>query len=46
LGGKDYVDLDDGGRPAIERTGAVDTSRMGIGGGSYGGYMTNWAIGW
>ena len=29
----------------IERTGAVDTARMGIGGGSYGGFMTNWAIG-
>ena len=23
----------------------MDTSRLGIGGGSYGGYMTNWAIG-
>jgi Prolyl oligopeptidase family/Inner membrane component of T3SS, cytoplasmic domain len=23
----------------------VDTNRLGIGGGSYGGYMTNWAIG-
>src|SRR5487761_1669743 len=29
----------------FERSGAVDTSRMGIGGGSYGGYITNWAIG-
>src|SRR3979409_361144 len=29
----------------IERTGYIDTNRMGIGGGSYGGYMTNWAIG-
>src|SRR3982074_958474 len=29
----------------IERTGYVDTNRMGIGGGSYGGYMTNWGIG-
>src|SRR5258706_8976746 len=30
---------------AIETTGSVDVSRMGIGGGSYGGYMTNWVIG-
>ena len=44
-GGKDYVDLMTALDQLIERTGAVDTSRMGIGGGSYGGYMTNWAIG-
>src|SRR4029077_19304104 len=29
----------------IQRTGFIDTARMGIGGGSYGGYMTNWTIG-
>ncbi|HXI96153.1 MAG TPA: prolyl oligopeptidase family serine peptidase, partial [Candidatus Acidoferrum sp.] len=44
-GGKDYVDLMSALDQVIERTGYVDTSRMGIGGGSYGGYMTNWAIG-
>ena len=44
-GGKDYVDLMSAVDQLVERTGAVDTSRMGIGGGSYGGYMTNWAIG-
>ena len=44
-GGKDYVDLMTALDQVIERTGAVDTSRMGIGGGSYGGFMTNWAIG-
>ena len=44
-GGKDYVDLMTAVDQMIERSGAVDTSRMGIGGGSYGGYMTNWAIG-
>jgi len=44
-GGKDYVDLMTAVDQLIERSGAVDTSRMGIGGGSYGGYMTNWAIG-
>jgi dipeptidyl aminopeptidase/acylaminoacyl peptidase len=44
-GGKDYVDLMSALDQVIERTGYVDTSRMGIGGGSYGGYMTNWVIG-
>ena len=44
-GGKDYVDLMSALDQIIERTGYVDTARMGIGGGSYGGYMTNWAIG-
>ncbi|MEA2628647.1 MAG: hypothetical protein QOJ10_1107 [Chloroflexota bacterium] len=44
-GGKDYLDLMASVDQAVERTGAVDTARMGIGGGSYGGYMTNWVIG-
>jgi dipeptidyl aminopeptidase/acylaminoacyl peptidase len=44
-GGKDYIDLMSAVDQLVERTGAVDTSRMGIAGGSYGGYMTNWVIG-
>ena len=44
-GGRDYLDLMSALDQAIERTGTVDVSRMGIGGGSYGGYMTNWIIG-
>ena len=44
-GGKDYLDLMSAVDQIIERTGYVDTNRMGIGGGSYGGYMTNWVIG-
>jgi dipeptidyl aminopeptidase/acylaminoacyl peptidase len=44
-GGKDYADLMSALDQVIERTGYVDTNRMGIGGGSYGGYMTNWVIG-
>jgi hypothetical protein len=44
-GGADYVDLMSSLDQLIERTGNVDASRMGIGGGSYGGYMTNWIIG-
>src|SRR5439155_1438508 len=44
-GGLDYVDLMTSLDQLIERTGCIDTKRLGIGGGSYGGYMTNWAIG-
>ncbi|HEV2029199.1 MAG TPA: prolyl oligopeptidase family serine peptidase [Candidatus Dormibacteraeota bacterium] len=44
-GGKDYADLMSALDQTIARTGYVDTNRLGIGGGSYGGYMTNWAIG-
>jgi dipeptidyl aminopeptidase/acylaminoacyl peptidase len=44
-GGKDFIDLMAVLDQTIEQLGAVDTSRLGIGGGSYGGYMTNWAIG-
>ena len=44
-GGKDYLDLMTALDQLIQRTGFIDTARMGIGGGSYGGYMTNWVIG-
>jgi len=44
-GGKDYLDLMTALDQLIERTGFVDTGRMGIGGGSYGGFMTNWVVG-
>ncbi|HEV2475402.1 MAG TPA: prolyl oligopeptidase family serine peptidase, partial [Candidatus Dormibacteraeota bacterium] len=43
--GKDYVDLMSSLDQLIERTGYLDTDRLGVGGGSYGGYMTNWIIG-
>ena len=43
--GKDYADIISSLDQMIEQTGYVDTSRMGVGGGSYGGYMTNWIIG-
>jgi dipeptidyl aminopeptidase/acylaminoacyl peptidase len=44
-GGKDYLDLMTSLDQLIERTGYVDTDRLGVGGGSYGGFMTNWIIG-
>src|SRR6266700_3494011 len=37
-GGKDYLDLMSALDQAIDRTGSVDVGRMGVGGGSYGGY--------
>lgn len=43
--GKDYVDLMSSLDQLIERTGYIDTNRLGVGGGSYGGYMTNWIVG-
>src|SRR5690606_14628889 len=33
-----------GGVPFLESLGFVDPDRIGITGGSYGGYVTNWAI--
>jgi len=44
-GGRDYQDLMAALDQAIERTGLVDERRLGVAGGSYGGFMTNWAIG-
>ncbi len=42
-GDKPYVDLMAATDAAIA-TGKIDASRMGVMGGSYGGYMTNWVI--
>src|SRR5437879_12123566 len=43
--GKDYLDLMASLDQIIERAGYIDANRLGVGGGSYGGYMTNWSIG-
>ena len=43
-GGKDFADIMAGVDAAVAR-GWIDPERLGIAGGSYGGYMTNWAIG-
>ena len=44
-GGRDYEDLMTSLDQFRERTGFVDESRMGVAGGSYGGFMTNWVVG-
>jgi dipeptidyl aminopeptidase/acylaminoacyl peptidase len=43
-GGKDYEDIMAGLDAALAK-GGIDSERLGIAGGSYGGFMTNWAVG-
>ena len=43
-GGKDYEDILAGLDFALAHD-AIDSSRLGVAGGSYGGYMTNWIVG-
>ncbi len=44
-GGKDYQDIMLGLDIAIARFPFLDADRLGVAGGSYGGFMTNWVIG-
>jgi len=44
-GGKDYQDLMDGLDHATALHPWIDPDRLGVAGGSYGGFMTNWIIG-
>ena len=44
-GGNDYIDIMSGVKAAIAANPWVDTTRLGVTGGSYGGYMTNWIVG-
>jgi dipeptidyl aminopeptidase/acylaminoacyl peptidase len=44
-GGKDYVDVMAGVDEALKRYPWIDADRMGVTGGSYGGFMTNWIVG-
>ncbi|MDB4895560.1 MAG: family peptidase, partial [Firmicutes bacterium] len=43
-GNRDFQDVMNAIDAAVKR-GGIDTSRLGIAGGSYGGFMVNWAIG-
>jgi len=45
LGGRDYNDIMDFTDAVIAAYPDLDSERLGVGGGSYGGYMTNWIIG-
>lgn len=44
-GGKDYADIMEGLDAALARFPFLDPDRLGVQGGSYGGFMTNWIIG-
>src|SRR5438874_13714 len=44
-GGKDFVDIMNGVDVALKKYPWIDQDRMGVTGGSYGGYMTNWIVG-
>ncbi|HEX8144520.1 MAG TPA: S9 family peptidase [Pyrinomonadaceae bacterium] len=44
-GGKDYVDIMNGVEAALQKYPWIDRERLGVTGGSYGGYMTNWIVG-
>ena len=44
-GGKDYQDIMNGLDAALRKYSWIDAERLGVTGGSYGGYMTNWILG-
>lgn len=44
-GGKDYLDLMSGVDYALANFDFIDETRLGVTGGSYGGFMTNWIVG-
>ncbi len=44
-GGKDYLDIMNGLDAALKKYSWIDQERMGVTGGSYGGFMTNWIVG-
>ena len=44
-GKMDYVDVMTGLDEAIKRNSWIDASKLGVTGGSYGGFMTNWIVG-
>ncbi|MBO1001333.1 S9 family peptidase [Pseudogracilibacillus auburnensis] len=44
-GGKDYLDVMNAVDYALENFPFIDEERLGVTGGSYGGFMTNWIVG-
>jgi dipeptidyl aminopeptidase/acylaminoacyl peptidase len=43
-GGKDYIDVMNGVDAALAKYPWIDKERLGVTGGSYGGYLTNWIV--
>jgi dipeptidyl aminopeptidase/acylaminoacyl peptidase len=43
-GGKDYVDIMNGVDAVLAKYPWIDRDRLGVTGGSYGGFMTNWIV--
>jgi len=44
-GGKDYIDIMNGVDAVLAANPWIDPAKLGVTGGSYGGYMTNWIVG-
>ena len=44
-GGNDYTDIMNGVEAALQKYPWIDRDRLGVTGGSYGGFMTNWIVG-
>jgi dipeptidyl aminopeptidase/acylaminoacyl peptidase len=44
-GGRDYVDVMNGVDAILAKYAWIDRDRLGVTGGSYGGFMTNWIVG-
>jgi dipeptidyl aminopeptidase/acylaminoacyl peptidase len=44
-GGKDYQDVMNGVDTVLKKYAWIDRDRLGVTGGSYGGFMTNWIVG-
>lgn len=44
-GSKDYIDMMNGVDAALTKYAWIDKDRLGVTGGSYGGYATNWIVG-
>lgn len=44
-GGKDYQDVMNGVEVILKKYSWIDRDRLGVTGGSYGGFMTNWIVG-
>lgn len=44
-GGKDYVDVMNGVETILKKYDWIDREKLGVTGGSYGGFLTNWIVG-